>query len=259
MRLTARRTPVLAIVGCGCLIAASQVEPRFDVASVKQVNAGQKNLSFGLVVHPGYFHYGSPSLDDLIRYAYGVNSYEQVVGGPKWAHPAAREGVRFAIEATYPEHADAAAVPAMVQGLLRDRFKLALHTVAIDAKVYTLRPGNGPNKLVPHAPGTPVYPQPCPPDIGFNSMRSYRAGPVAVIIALFSKYCAIAVTDETNLTGEYSFSFCYPTPLQLAQPGLPPPLPIQAAVQEQLGLRLVPGRGKIRKFVIDHAEMPLAN
>jgi uncharacterized protein (TIGR03435 family) len=36
-------------------------------------------------------------------------------------------------------------------------------------------------------------------------------------------------------------------------------LSVQAAVHEQLGLRLVLGRGKIRQFVIDHAEMPLAN
>jgi uncharacterized protein (TIGR03435 family) len=250
---------LLAAFLCVCLVAATQVEPRFDVASVKQVTVGQKNVSFGLVVHPGYFHYGSPSLDDLVRYAYGVNNYEQVVGGPNWAHPAAREGIRFAVEATYPESANAAAVPAMVQALLRDRFKLTLHTVAIDAKVYTLRPGNGPNKLTPYAPGTPVSAQPCPPDIDSNSMRNYRAGPVSVLIGWFSKYYGVAVTDGTGLTGEYIFSFCYPTPLQLAQPGLSPPLQLQAAVQEQLGLRLVPGRGKIRKFVIDHAEMPLAN
>jgi uncharacterized protein (TIGR03435 family) len=67
------------------------------------------------------------------------------------------------------------------------------------------------------------------------------------------------VLDETNLTGDYTIVLDYSV-----EAGAGPSQDARAsammdAVQEELGLKLVPRKAAVDIIVIDHAEIPTAN
>ncbi|HWG38564.1 MAG TPA: TIGR03435 family protein [Terriglobales bacterium] len=246
-----------------CQAAGPDLAPqqhRFEVASVRLIGADQRDVARGRSVSPGYFRYAGASLEDLIRYAYGIAGFQPISGGPSWLRSDG-PAVRFVVEARYPAATDPKLVPAMMQSLLAERFNLALHTRPIQAEVYELRVGHGIPKLKAHESGTPIVPAPCPADIAdYRPMRDTHAGPVSVLVDVLAKYYKLAVIDKTGLSGSYTFSFCYPIPNRVPPPaGLPPPPSIQAAIEEQLGLRLTPGKGTVLEYIVDHGELPRAN
>ena len=62
--------------------------------------------------------------------------------------------------------------------------------------------------------------------------------------------------DRTGLTGRYSLDLEFlfgATPEQLADSPNPS---LTAALREQLGLKLVPGKGQLKVFVVESAELP---
>ena len=71
------------------------------------------------------------------------------------------------------------------------------------------------------------------------------------------------VADQTGLKGRYTMELDYPFPAQ--RPGDPAApadfgLPsLFTAVQEQWGLRIVPGKGPFRLVVVESAQLPSAN
>jgi uncharacterized protein (TIGR03435 family) len=73
------------------------------------------------------------------------------------------------------------------------------------------------------------------------------------------------VIDKTGLTGVYDFklSFAPELPPGLTRDDFTPEMQklptILEAVEEQLGLRLVPARGPVPEYVIDKVEQPSAN
>jgi uncharacterized protein (TIGR03435 family) len=74
------------------------------------------------------------------------------------------------------------------------------------------------------------------------------------------------VLDKTGFTGEFDLdlSFTRDGALMGLPPGYggpaDPNLPnIFAALEEQLGLKLAPAKGKVEVLVIDHAERPTTN
>ena len=74
------------------------------------------------------------------------------------------------------------------------------------------------------------------------------------------------VYDRTGLTGRYDITLKYTTD-DMAEPvagadGAPPldtAPPLAKALEEQLGLKLVPARGNMDVIVIDHVEKPSGN
>jgi bla regulator protein BlaR1 len=74
------------------------------------------------------------------------------------------------------------------------------------------------------------------------------------------------VVDRTNLGGTFDISLeTESVPILRDVPGLPEQpivregLSLFTALEEQLGLKLVPERGPIQVLVIDHAERPAPN
>jgi uncharacterized protein (TIGR03435 family) len=74
------------------------------------------------------------------------------------------------------------------------------------------------------------------------------------------------VVDKTGLPGYYDFSLTFSPDTAPTAPGAPagaPPDPsapsLFTAMQEQLGLKLEPGRAPIQVLVIDRAERPTAD
>src|SRR5207249_5172791 len=82
--------------------------------------------------------YANVSLRDLIRRVYEVKEYQ--VSGPDWMKSA-----RFDIVAKIPSDTPKEQVPLMLQTLLAERFKLAIHRETKDLPMYALVVGrNGP-------------------------------------------------------------------------------------------------------------------
>lgn len=123
----------------------------FDVATIKpsappdfqriaaDMRAG-KMPRIGPHVDAARAEYFYMSLKDLIVTAYGVKPYQ--VEGPSWLGEE-----RFDVEATIPEGATKDNVPAMLQSLLADRFKLVVHRDKTEHKVLALVVGKGGPKL----------------------------------------------------------------------------------------------------------------
>jgi uncharacterized protein (TIGR03435 family) len=71
------------------------------------------------------------------------------------------------------------------------------------------------------------------------------------------------VADQTGLSGRYTMELDYAFPVQ--RPGVPAApaefgLPsLSTAVEEQWGLRIVPGKGPFRLVVVESAQLPSAN
>jgi uncharacterized protein (TIGR03435 family) len=81
----------------------------------------------------------------LICRAYDVKSYQ--VSGPSWMQGAGLAGLRFDIVANLPEGATKEQVPQMLQNLLAERFKLAIHRDSKDQAIYAMVVGKGPLKI----------------------------------------------------------------------------------------------------------------
>ena len=118
--------------------------PAFEVASIKpaaplnrgQIFSGQAHA--GMKVDAARVDIGSMSLADLIRVAYRVKPYQ--ISGPDWM-----ASERFDVLAKLPEGASSGQVPEMLQALLAERFKLAVHRESKEHAVYALVVGkNGP-------------------------------------------------------------------------------------------------------------------
>lgn len=126
--------------------------PAFEVASVKpaapldrsQMLSGQMHI--GMKIDAARVDIGGMSLADLIRVAYRVKPYQ--VSGPDWM-----TAERFDVLAKMPEGATREQVPEMLQALLAERFKLAVHRESKEHAVYALVVGKNGPKLKESAPG----------------------------------------------------------------------------------------------------------
>ncbi len=142
-------------LGISFLLAAGALfgqTPSFDVASIKpsetitpaMVQAGK--LHVGMKIDGARVDIGNFRLMQLIMKAYDVKMYQ--VQGPGWL----LTGQAFDIVANLPEGATKEQVPAMLQKLLADRFKLQVHTDKEPRAVYALLVGEGGPKLKESAP-----------------------------------------------------------------------------------------------------------
>ena len=77
------------------------------------------------------------------------------------------------------------------------------------------------------------------------------------LASLLSSAMDRMVIDQTQLTGSYKFTLRWNPDESLNQnPDLPS---IFTAIQEQLGLKLVPTKGPVEMLIIDHVESPSQN
>jgi uncharacterized protein (TIGR03435 family) len=132
----------------------------FEVASIKvavppnpaDVMAGK--LHVGLKVDGARVDIGFLSLADLIRIAYKIKPYQ--LTGPDWMG-----AQRFDILAKMPAGSNKDQVPEMLQALLADRFKLAIHRDSKEHPVYDLVVAKSGVKLK-ESPPDPDAPAPNP-------------------------------------------------------------------------------------------------
>jgi uncharacterized protein (TIGR03435 family) len=133
----------------GALLGQAPIaEPAFEVATIRPVAPAQDMLQqlqsgkarIGMSVDGARVDIGYQTLADLIRMAYRVKAYQ--VQGPEWISQQ-----RFEIQAKIPDGVPEDKIPEMLQALLAERFKLAIHRDKKDLAVYALIVGKNGSKL----------------------------------------------------------------------------------------------------------------
>jgi uncharacterized protein (TIGR03435 family) len=143
--------------------------PAFDVAAVRPAapptpetfRSGQFRI--GTTIDKGRVDFEFASLADLLPYAFGVKAFQ--VSGPDWM-----KASRWNIQATVPEGAPQAQVPAMLQQLLADRFQLTVHHEKREQPVYELVVAKGGPKLEAAEPGSGAPAAEGNPNIGLPGL-----------------------------------------------------------------------------------------
>jgi uncharacterized protein (TIGR03435 family) len=276
---------MLQLLACALAIQATPPDQvTFDAASVKPApaeGAGGAKGDFGAVKKkgsgggvglpgggpgtsdPGRFRYPRISLSALLRRAFDVQ-FEDQLQGPGWLN-----SEMFAVEATMPADTTMEQFRLMLQNLLKERFKLAVHRKAKEFPGYALVVGKNGPKLSAGLPDSSPDPYGLP-----KTLRAQTAGRTGQFFAggprgfriffqqqtmhdlasFLQGHLNRSVTDETNLPSKYDFILTFlpdglPTP-----PGAEKPPDIVAAVQEQLRLKLDSKKVPVQVVVVDHAE-----
>lgn len=115
--------------------------PAFEVASIKQAAPqapGRMMVRMG--GDPGRVDYANVSLKDVLARAYNMKRFQ--VNGPSWL-----DSERYDITAKVPDGVKPEQIPAMLQVLLAERFKMATHKETKEQPVYALVIGKSGPKL----------------------------------------------------------------------------------------------------------------
>ncbi|MGO9260976.1 MAG: TIGR03435 family protein [Bryobacteraceae bacterium] len=148
--------------------------PSFDVASIKpsepvtpaMIQSGKVHV--GMKIDGARVDIGNFRLMQLIMKAWDVKMYQ--VQGPPWL----LTGQAFDIVANLPQGATKEQVPAMLQKLLEERFKLQVHTDKEPRAVYALMVAEGGSKLKQSA--APAEDAAPPPGVTGSSTASVSLG-----------------------------------------------------------------------------------
>jgi bla regulator protein blaR1 len=210
----------------------------------------------------------------------------RVIGGPAWI-----DSDRYEINAKGTWQPTPTGPPRelflMIRSMLEDRFQLKTHYETRELPIYELvlaradgRLGAGLHKSdvdcdavfaarrggAPPPPRRgPMDPPPC--NLMGGPARIISGGvPIEQLAVNLGNRVERLVIDKTGLAGRFEFNFAF-TPDRIPDgappPGVPPVDPngpgIFTALQEQLGLKLVPAKAVLDVVVIDSVERPTAD
>jgi|SRR6185437_3794070 len=270
---------LLLSIAVGAVSAAAQQDASapaaqgktFDVVSIRQ-NISQGHLSGPPNLAPGPDGFqisGAPAVI-LLMTAYtpkaGGMFLNNIENMPDWLRTD-----RYDIDARISD-ADRAAwndpknQPAMLQQMLQtmlaDRFKLAVHRGSKEAPVYNLVIAKGGPKFTATKPDAPLPAGMTLPGGGIivpgNGAPHFYNFTMGLLATALSENNDRPVVDKTGLTGRYDIVL--PAPERSVE-GAPPADPEAERMEmvKSLGLRLEPAKEDIEVLVIDHMEKPTAN
>jgi uncharacterized protein (TIGR03435 family) len=233
------KTSLLAIVmGAAFAQTPAPEKPAFEVASIKpsEPPVPGRGMMMGSnggpdTKDPGIYRCTNCNLVMLITQAYDIKFFQ--LNYPKWM-----DDVRFEINAKVPEGATKAQMRLMLQDLLAERFKLALHHETKEMQVYDLVVAKGGSKLIEHvdkkeeaeedaappargsgrgpnldADGYPIVPKGCKGCImmvGSGKARmSLQDSTMADLVDMLASQVNKIVYDATGLKGKYDISLTY--------------------------------------------------
>jgi uncharacterized protein (TIGR03435 family) len=248
-----RLTLVALIVSYAAFGQAAAGPPAFEVASIKHAEPDPK-VQACVCETTGRIAYRIAPLEWIIERAYNLQAPQ--IAGPDWLGDE-----RFDIDAKLPEGASAEQVPAMVRTLLAERFQLAAHIQNKEIPALVLTVAKGGPKMALATDGSVV------------NWHANRAGihlrqkmSTADLAYYLSFQFQRPVVNETGLEGIFAITLDFAHETALPQPAgrrpqkVEPPPPLATAVQEQLGLRVEPGKRLVEVLVIDHiAKAPTEN
>jgi uncharacterized protein (TIGR03435 family) len=246
----------MAVAGPVAIGIMAQSQPAFEAASIKPSRPETpERLRF---MPGGGITGGNVNLKWLMQMAYRIKDF-QVSGGPGWI---GSEGYDVIAKATGNPTQDQTRL--MVRTLLAERFKLSFHREMRELPVYSLVVAKSGPKL------QEVKREAGPGDGGFGWGPGRIDGKLVSMQAfaeLLSTVLKRIVIDRTGIQGNFDFNFLYTPegyqPREAGNPNEGRPDPngpsMFTAIQEQLGLKLEPGKAPVEIFVIDHAEKASEN
>ena len=240
---------VLSIFATSYMPCVAQIEaaPAFEVASVRQ---SQDCTGFSMTP-PGerLFTIKNVSMAFLIGMAYGVGN-DQIVKDPSWI-----ESECYAISARASGEGKLSndQLKLMLQDLLMQRFHLTLHHETKELRGYVLVIGKDGPRLETSKGGAATG------RIGMDGLHAQNM-PLGAFVKLLTHPARAHVVDGTMLTGRYDIDLSFANDSSEATTGSSPLPSLFTAVQEQLGLKLVPKEVPVDMLVIDHVEkVPVEN
>jgi uncharacterized protein (TIGR03435 family) len=198
--------------------------------------------------------------DWVMRDAYDIDAKVSEEDMAEWQKPASQKTM----------------LPAMMQSLLEDRFKLAVHREIKDEPVYLLTVGKGGPKFkvsdptVEHPDGVKLpWGGVLVQSKGAPTLYGTSMASLATLLSSFGggQGTGRQIQDKTGLTGRYDITF---KPSDVAPPPPSPgdvggaaaasdPASMIFTLVEGLGLKLESGKQPVETLVIDHIERPSEN
>jgi uncharacterized protein (TIGR03435 family) len=258
---------------------ATAARPEFEVASIKPNTSANGAATFPYPFG-GRITATNVNLKILIEFSYKVRNFE-ISGAPGWI-----DSDRYDVTAKAAEsNIGVEQYQLMLQSLLADRFKLAVHRETKEMPVYAVLPAKGGPRLPEAKPGSCVTFGPdSPPPLRVPGQSSplvcggFSMGPyslegrklsVAQLVNALSIILGRPVIDKTGFTGTFDIhlEFAPEGTTGRGQGGFGPPglaadagnpdtsrPSIFTALQDQLGLKLESQKGPADVLVIDHLE-----
>jgi uncharacterized protein (TIGR03435 family) len=203
---------------------------------------------------PGSLTMRNVSLTTCLKWAYDVKDYQ--ISGPGWLG-----ADRYDIVAKASDGATESQMKPMMQTLLADRFKLALHREQKELQVYALIQGKNPPKLRKSEENAPA-------GVHFAGNKvTFPKFSMAQLADLLTRQMDRPVLDMTGLTGQFDFTVDLSASTDDGGQGKEMTAPMMAdkakmmlgrsllpVVQEQLGLKVEGRKLPADVLVIDHAE-----
>lgn len=244
-------------------LAAMPVDanPAFDVATIKPSDTSAPHGKF--IRHNGrHLIAFNMSVSDLITYAYSLHAKQIAGGSPSLL------ATHFDIDGV-PDidgHPDLKQSRLMFQKLLVSRFKLTFHYESRELPVYAIQVAKGGPHLTLNTsrPGDSTnFSYSCPPVL---TVRNYSLSDVAK--GMQDAFLDKPIVDQTGLHDRYDFdlkwapdeseSYC-PVDAAGSRNDANAPPNLYTAIQEQLGLKIVPTKTHVQVMVIDHIESSSEN
>jgi uncharacterized protein (TIGR03435 family) len=194
----------------------------------------------------------------VLQCAYRLMDPTRIVGLPEWTKDNSR---LYGIEARVSGDDTAAYAKLshdeqfrMLQQVLAGRFQMKAHMETREMPAYDL--------VV--AKGGPKLKQPQPNESGGSSFSAasgnvhWTGAPLTNLKWVLSEETGRPVVDKTGLTGRYSFVLNFESTARAGKEETDRPS-VFTALEEQLGLKLVPAKEPVEVLVIDSIEQPAAN
>jgi uncharacterized protein (TIGR03435 family) len=226
------------------------------------VNPADAYYMGGGILHGARYEIRSANMVDLISTAFGVDA-GKVLGGPSWM-----ESDRYDVIAKVPPSTPLATVKLMLQALLADRFKLALHKETRLLPAYVLTQGRGKPNLKPADPsgepgctgayqgidieakGKPVA-QPNARPMSAYTCRNMTMAAFAERIRTMTNLGDNAIEDKTDLKGSWDFNFKFSLQIGGTAEAENGTITFFDAIDKQLGLKLDLVKAPIAVIVVD--------
>jgi uncharacterized protein (TIGR03435 family) len=266
-KMQARRSglwPIVAAVLVVATLSAQAPRPAFEVVSIKRGAGVGQSVRQGSI-----FRLGAATVLGLIQFAYDLRAF-QVIGGPQWM----REDLFEVNARAGASDVSQAERRLMVQSLLADRFRLVSRLEKREMAFFallTMRPDGSPGPYLHRVVGQ----EECrraqqaerdkarPKPVTISAMVTF-CGDLSALASGVSRSVPMPVFDRTGLTGMWMADVYFdsgPVAASTQQPAARDPLlvPIEIALQEQLGLRLEPTRGSVDVVVVESVQQPTEN
>lgn len=231
---------------------------QWDVVSVKPVSsAGCNNGNGGVRFLPDGLSANCVAPIFVIEVAYRLMDPSRFIGLPKWATGSQKYSIDARVSSQDVEgftHLKRDQKAGMLQSVLAERFGLKAHVETREMPAYVLEIAKSGSKLKNPSNETAGYSQ---FDESSGEVKWVNS-PLTNLKFLLAKETGRPVVDHTGLTGKYDFTLEY-TPFahqETDQSGRPS---IFTALEEQLGLKLVPMKQPVEVWVVDSLQQPTEN